>query len=324
MDNNQQPSFPTSIEETIAEIIKLGIDHKICDINVVDFSVNVHGNVNISNKELKYFPVMFNRIHGDFNFSYNQLISLKGSPKIVDGIFDCSSNYLESLQYCPEKVTSFIANLNKLTEIDFLPQQFGYLFLEQNQITHFSENLLNNTYNLCKTIRLSHNQMNNLKTLIKCPNLEELLISDNKLNSLEHTPQMNKLIDLNISSNELETLVTNFAPNLLQLNANGNKLVEIDTSFLEKLTLLDLKDNDFKTYNQFLNFRKQIALYLDYNKMDIDTLIKFCETYGSAYLSMLRIVTVSFPENPSQQTILRELKKVKVVHDKKKIIMEHL
>ena len=50
-----------------------------------DGSIDVDGDVYLSNKNLTEIPFNFNKVTGDFDCSDNELTSLKGSPKEVGG-----------------------------------------------------------------------------------------------------------------------------------------------------------------------------------------------------------------------------------------------
>ena len=85
--------------------------HDICEelfikeytINT-DGSIDVDGNVYISNLDLSKLPLKFNIVHGSFDCSYNNLTTLDGSPKVVGGFFSVSYNKLTSLEGSPKEV----------------------------------------------------------------------------------------------------------------------------------------------------------------------------------------------------------------------------
>lgn len=84
-----------------------------------DLSVDVFGNVNFNNYELKKFPVKFNVIHnGYFSCDYcENLETLEGAPeKIINGHFSCSNNKkITSLNGAPKEIKGdfFIRNCGK-------------------------------------------------------------------------------------------------------------------------------------------------------------------------------------------------------------------
>ena len=69
-----------------------------------DGSIDVDGNVDLSNRNLTELPLTFGRVTSHFNCSYNKLTTLKGSPKYVGYNFYCDNNELTSLEYSPEEV----------------------------------------------------------------------------------------------------------------------------------------------------------------------------------------------------------------------------
>lgn len=73
-----------------------------------NLTVNVDGEVDISNCLLSTIPVQFGIVTGYFDCSHNQLNSLKGAPHEVHSTFDCSYNWLSSLDYLPKNVNNKI------------------------------------------------------------------------------------------------------------------------------------------------------------------------------------------------------------------------
>jgi len=58
-----------------------------------DGTVDVDGDVNISNKNLTEIPIQFGKVNGNFWCNNNELTTLKGVPRIVGGIFSCSIHW---------------------------------------------------------------------------------------------------------------------------------------------------------------------------------------------------------------------------------------
>lgn len=76
--------------------------YKIIDYTInEDQSIDVDGDVWISNVGIQQLPVSFNKVTGSFYISENGLTTLKGSPKWVGGNFSCFNNRLKTLQYSP-------------------------------------------------------------------------------------------------------------------------------------------------------------------------------------------------------------------------------
>lgn len=71
-----------------------------------DGTIDVNGNLSLSNKNIKKLPdyINFNIVYGYCDMAYSDLETLKGFPKKVYGYFRCSNNKLTSLQYCPKYV----------------------------------------------------------------------------------------------------------------------------------------------------------------------------------------------------------------------------
>lgn len=105
-----------------------------------DMSIDVDGDVNLSQQDLTELPLNFNIVSGDFCCSINQLTSLVGCPKEVVGDFQCSYNRLTTLLYCPKEVSGvFDCSNNKLNSLegcqfDFMAINFEY----NNNITTYS------------------------------------------------------------------------------------------------------------------------------------------------------------------------------------------
>ena len=115
-----------------------------------DLSIDVDGDVVISNMFLTKIPIRFNRVNGDFNCSYNNLTDLKGFPRYIggdiflydnkltslDGItdriekkLDIGKNSLTSLKGCPKWIGGhFICNDNLLSSLEFSPDYVGGSF----------------------------------------------------------------------------------------------------------------------------------------------------------------------------------------------------
>ena len=85
-----------------------------------DGSIDVDGDVVISNKRLTKIPFNFRNVSGGFDCTDNQLTSLEGAPTTVGGdVFDCSNNKLTSLEGAPNSVSGgFYCYYNQLTSLD--------------------------------------------------------------------------------------------------------------------------------------------------------------------------------------------------------------
>ena len=104
-----------------------------------DLIVDVDGNVNISDINLKLIPVQFGKVNGNFSCSDNQLKSLEGCPKYVGENFYCGDNQLTSLEGCPKSVGGdFDCNNNQLKDFKGCPEYIeGYFSCSSNQLKDF-------------------------------------------------------------------------------------------------------------------------------------------------------------------------------------------
>ena len=133
--------------ETIHDICK---KYKITNYTVNDDgSIDVNGNVWLSNKGLTELPLVFNKVSGYFDCSCNRLTSLKGSPKWVGSYFSCSKNKLKSLEFSPDYVGYFFScEYNDLTDNYCIAEIGGYfyttlkhdgLIFDYNKATNYNE-----------------------------------------------------------------------------------------------------------------------------------------------------------------------------------------
>lgn len=98
--------------------------HKIDD----EWWVDIDGDVQLNNKNLKFLPVRFRNVNGTFNCGFNpNLTSLKGAPVKVEISFSVTNNYgLTSLQYSPKHVGgSFFARSCHLSNLVGAPEYVG-------------------------------------------------------------------------------------------------------------------------------------------------------------------------------------------------------
>ena len=114
-------------EQEIHDICK---KYKIKNYTInTDGSIDVDGDVSISNKGLKSIPLKFNKVSGNFTCYGNQLCNLEGCPKEVGGWFDCSINKLTSLIGGPEFVElNYDCYKNNLTSLEGSPKHIKSTF----------------------------------------------------------------------------------------------------------------------------------------------------------------------------------------------------
>ncbi len=66
--------------------------------------VNVYGDVNLSNLNLKEIPIIFGKVTGNFDCSFNELANLTNCPETVEKNFLCGFNKLVSFKNCPKYI----------------------------------------------------------------------------------------------------------------------------------------------------------------------------------------------------------------------------
>ena len=104
--------------------------HKICSEYGIenytingDGSIDVDGNVNLSERGLTKLPLKFNNVSHSFSCNSNNLTTLEGSPKSVGGDFYCNHNGLTTLEFSPQSCGGFYFKYNpiydKLGDIDY-------------------------------------------------------------------------------------------------------------------------------------------------------------------------------------------------------------
>jgi hypothetical protein len=113
---------------------KYGIKNYIINANG---TIDVDGNVSLSDRHLKKLPLKFREVTGYFSCEHNKLTTLEGAPESVDGYFNCSDNQLTTLEYAPKFIGShFDCSHNRLTTLEGAPQSVdGYFECKYNQLT---------------------------------------------------------------------------------------------------------------------------------------------------------------------------------------------
>lgn len=94
-----------------------------------DGSIDVQGNVDLSDMGLTKLPLRFGNVSGGFYCGNNQLISLEGGPQRVGGVFYCGYNKLISLEGGPGEVGGdFNCDDNQLITLEGSPGVVGRHF----------------------------------------------------------------------------------------------------------------------------------------------------------------------------------------------------
>ena len=93
-----------------------------------DGTIDVDGDVHLSENGLTKLPLKFGKVTGDFFCAFNQLNSLEGSPHWVGIDFNCNDNNLKSLEGGPEIVIGcYYCNSNNLVNFKGFPEDYdGY------------------------------------------------------------------------------------------------------------------------------------------------------------------------------------------------------
>ena len=168
------------------------------------FVVNVDGNVELSDRQLKTIPFKFGVITGNINLSNNNLVDFRFMPDKIDG-------------------TLYIAD-NNLTNIDFLPTEIngGLTINDNKKLTDFSGLAKVKGLKRIYAITTGFND-DSFKHL---PNTIEILnITDTKVTSLhnihKYIPNIGKLVlsSSNIKSHVLGLLMINSRFDLININS---------------------------------------------------------------------------------------------------------
>ena len=70
-------------------------------------SIDVNGDVSLSQINLTKLPLVFGNVTGQFNCSGNGLTTLDGSPRTIGGNFSCYANVLTTLEGSPIKIGGY-------------------------------------------------------------------------------------------------------------------------------------------------------------------------------------------------------------------------
>lgn len=175
--------------------------------------VDVEGNVDISECNLKVIPVQFGHVSGQFSCARNKLSSLQGSPLHVTKLVACD-NKITSLRYCSEDLEFLDCSYNKLSNLKFCPSKLKELLCSVNQIRS-----LRHTPTSLHTLDCSRNSLISLK---HCPSpLNIFLCTMNALKTLKYCPVVKDKFDC--SWNALKTLKHAPAP-VDYFSCSGNPL----------------------------------------------------------------------------------------------------
>ena len=140
-----KPMSDADIEAVDAERLKEKIDEILSrSTKNADGSIDVHGDVDLIDLNLKKLPLKFNKVDERFICSRNQLTSLEGAPKEVGGTFSSSHNKLTSLEGAPKEVGGdFWCSYNQLTSLEGGPKQVGGSFWSYYNKVKFTKDQVN-------------------------------------------------------------------------------------------------------------------------------------------------------------------------------------
>lgn len=104
-----------------------------------DLSVDVNGNVDLSDNELDCLPIVFNTVSGNFIANRNNLKSFDGFPKKLGGSLSVSNNNISSFKNAPEVINgNFSCMNNKIIDFKDFPSEIkGNVLLLNNLIENF-------------------------------------------------------------------------------------------------------------------------------------------------------------------------------------------
>ena len=118
------------------------IDRICAKYNIQNYTINnngsidVDGNVDLSQMKLKRIPIRFRNVSGHFWCFTNYLTDLQNSPINVGGGFYCHNNLLQNLIDSPESVGyDYACNGNRITSLSGCPETInGNFFCNHNQL----------------------------------------------------------------------------------------------------------------------------------------------------------------------------------------------
>lgn len=265
-----------SRDEEIKQICK---KHRINDYVInEDGSVDVIGDLNLSNSRLTEIPLKFRIVSGSFNISNNNLMSLKNSPIRVGRDFNADSNNLESLEFSPQEVNGsysvshnklktlkgtppivkdFICSMNKLTNLEYLPIINGRFYCGFNKLETLegSPEILNGDF------FFGGNLIKNLKGSPRTIYGDFLGFNTKSLVSLEFGPEhisgAYRLGDCSIDSAEFITKGLN------KVELGDNNIY--DLKFLEDCVELVIHNNPIYEIYKIINNTEHIELFNEYD-----------------------------------------------------------
>jgi len=123
-----RPATAEELEARAARLVEEVLEKSKCTQNP-DGTWSCEGDVDLSDLNLKKFPVKFKRVDGHFYCNTNQLRTLEGAPEYVGGDFYCYDNQLTTLEGAPKEVKGFFdCDYNQLRSLKGAPRRVGENF----------------------------------------------------------------------------------------------------------------------------------------------------------------------------------------------------
>lgn len=178
--------------------------HSICEEFAIknykindDMSIDVDGDVNISNRGLTRLPLQFNYVNGDFDCSSNNLTNLN-KINIECYKFDCSHNNITTLKGSIIRAAEFYFNNNKIKSFE------GCELSDENNRPYFFD--------------CSHNKIKSLEGF-PFDDVPDFNCSYNRLTSLNGCPTSGEYLDTrNNNLRSLDDLSYLYYDNILIFN----------------------------------------------------------------------------------------------------------
>ena len=240
----------------------------------MDFYVDVHDSVNLSNSKISHIPFKFGVIDNDFCIDNNLLTNCESLPQIVKKDFSMHNNKIENF------------HKSNIKEI------FGNAVMSSNQI-----NDLENIPIVHSSLNLNHNKLSSLKHLPEYI-YGNLSVSKNLLTNLDYLPLLIKgdfICAFNKVSAFSDLQTTTILGSLIMEYNNLTNCVNIPKVY----NSIDLSHN-FITTLQGLNHQKLDSLNLNFNQL---TSLEFCPNTIKSSLSVNYNQLKNLPNKQNKEII---------------------
>jgi hypothetical protein len=242
-----------------------------------DGSIDVIGNVDLSNIESSKIPITFNNVSGYFTCAHGSLKSLINSPRHIGDYFGCSYNKLTSLVGGPLSASDYYCSGNDLTTLEGAPKTvIGNFDCEENALTSLiggpetvggyydcSINKLETLTGMCHEVGEYFACTNNLlTTLVGGPNSVGGYYdcSSNHLTSLDGCAEYIKH-NLNLEDND----IVNTISGNIDIITNSVSADEASTSSLPKLLL-----SNWDKIQLILKYQRPFMIWNDDLTLDVN------------------------------------------------------